>query len=181
MKKKLEKGLPSKSNLTLIEQIFFIKKTFFSLDGNKIKTLKFRNKTYIGIKNKQYGFFKENISKRIDLDIKNTPDAVMSANIIIKIIENLEELSFNRNFEIKKIENKLFIIDLLRNNIQEVNDIIYYDKNIDISITINSLFIYIFRLNKKTLSVKNNIYIFEKYILIEFKRSKKNYIFYISY
>lgn len=179
MIKKLDKALPSKSNLTLKEQLHFIKKTFFALENNDIKKVKFKNKKYVGIINDEYGFFEEHdYDTETDLEFKNNPYLVYTAEIFFVIIDFLDSIKFNRNFKLQTENKNITLVDLITKKEEVFKDYIYLDKNREIEF--NSKFLYVFRINKKTLSKKNYIYFFEDKILLEFKRKKTNILFYIK-
>jgi len=179
MKKRLEKALPSKSNLTLKEQIYFIKQTFYSLEGNDIKTVIFNDKKYIGLLNDDYGFFEEkDFEGEADIKFRNNPYLVYTAEIFLKIIDFLDSIKFNRNFRLQTENNNVTLIDLMTKKEEVFKDYVYLDKNEEIEF--HSKFLYIFRFNKKTLSKKNYIYFYKDFILIDVKRSKKNALFYIK-
>ena len=179
MKKRLETALPSKSNLTLKEQLTFIKKTFYSLEGNDIKKVMFNDKKYIGLLNDDYGFFEEkDFEGEPDIKYRKDPYLVYTAEIFLKVIDFLDSIKFNRNFRLQTENNNITLIDLMTKKEEVFNDYLFLDK--DEHIEFNSKFLYVFRFNKKTLSKKNYIYFYKDYMLIDVKRKKKNILFYIK-
>lgn len=182
MKKRLERSLPIKSNLTLDEQVYFIKKTFAFLDDVKERNLIFNNVKYNGVMNKDYGFFTESkgkINESESISLKFNPKGIVTAEIFLEIIDFLDNQKFNRLFTVNITEEYSQIKDNLMNSTKDFENIVYTDKK-NFSFNINSSFLYIFRLNKKTMSKKTYIIIFENYILIEIIRKKKKMIIYIS-
>jgi hypothetical protein len=182
MKKRLEKALPIKSNLTLDEQIYFIEKTFEFLEDVEDKNLIFNNVKYTGMMNKQYGFFKETkrFSKKKELfSLKLNPKGIIDSKNILKIIDFIDEQKFNRLFTITIKEKESIITDNLMNISETFFNIIYKPQN-EFSFSINSFFLYLFRLNKKTLSKDTYLLIFEKYMLVLLIRKRIKMIIYIS-
>jgi len=180
MKKRLDTALPLKSNLTLKEQLHFIKKTFYSLEGNDIKKVVFNDKEYVGLLNEDYGFFEEK-------DFDGDPDIyykiresylVYTAEIFLKLIDFLDSIKFNRNFRLQTEDNNITLIDLMTKKEEVFKDYVFLDQ--DKKIEFNSKFLYIFKMNKKTLSKKNYIYFYKEYILVDVKRKGKNILFYIK-
>lgn len=182
MKKRIEKSLPIKSNLTLDEQIYFINKTFEFLENVKEKNIIFNNVKYKGFMNESYGFFKEtedelNISELTSL--KFNPEGIMTSESILEIINFIEIQKFNRLFTFTINKDTSIIKDNMLNNEKEFKNIIIKPKK-SFSFKLNSSFLYLFRLNKKTLSKNTYIIIFEKYILIQLIRKKQKMLLYIS-
>jgi len=181
MKKRIEKSLPPKSNLSVDEQVYFIKKTFKYLDEVNNKNLIFNKKKYIGFMNKNYGFFEESnelLTNKEKIALKFNPKGIITGENILSILDSFDNLNFNRLFTIKINKEKSEIIDNISMSNKEFNNIIYFGENFEFKI--NSTIMYLFRLNKKTFSKKNYLYIFDTYILIELKRKNKNMLLYIS-
>jgi len=181
MKKRIEKSFPPKSNLTVVEQIYFIKKTFKYLDNVNEKNLIFNKRKYIGFMNENYGFFEESIetlTKNEEMPLKFNPKGIITGENILSILDSFDELNFNRLFTIKINKEDSEIIDNISSSKKDFNNIIYFGENFEFKI--NSTIMYLFRLNKKTFSKKNYLYIFDTYILIELKRKNKNMLLYVS-
>ena len=180
MNKRLEKALPIKSNLTAEEQIYFIKKTFnFMIDIEK-KSIFFNKTYYSGEQGINYGYFieEEKDEKKSYIKLNPIPESVITAETLLKIIDYLSILKFNRVFSININVNESNIKDPISKKENKFNNIIYFSEKT--SFKINSMFLYIFRLNNKTFLKKTYIYIFNDYLLIEQIRKRKKILFYIK-